>query len=103
MCCSEVDSYNFLDFMKKWTNLVDHGGIIKMNDQFFLFIKYVETLVRKTLTFSFMKTCKGEDIRVLLREKLEETNLINNLWESLTRHVPNKQLTDHLLHEVLSK
>ena len=23
--------------------------------------------------------------------------------ESLTRHVPNKQLTDHLLHEVLSK
>ena len=50
-----------------------------------------------------MKTYKGKDIRELLHEKLEESNMINNLWESLTRHVPNKQLTDHLLHEVLSK
>ena len=77
MCCNEVDSYNFLDFMKKWTNLVDHGGIIKVNDQFFLFIKYVETLVRKTFTFSFMKVF----IYIFIY----------------------KQLTDHLLHEVLSK
>ena len=74
-----------------------------MNDQFFLFIKYVETLVRKTLTFSFMKTYKGEDISELLHENLEESNIINNLWESLTRHVPNKQLTDHFVTEVLSK
>ena len=29
--------------------------------------------------------------------------MINKLWERLTRHVPNKQLTGHLLHEVLSK
>ena len=77
----EVEAYNFLDFVKKWTNLVDRGGPIKMNDQFFLFIKYVETLVRKTLTFSFAKTYKGEDIRALLHEKLEESNTINNLWK----------------------
>ena len=77
----EVEAYNFLDFVKKWTNLVDRGGPIKMNDQFFLFIKYVETLVRKTLTFSFVKTYKGEDIRELLHEKLEESNMINNLWK----------------------
>ena len=99
----EVEAYNFLHFVKKWANLVDRGRLIKVNDQFFFFIKYVETLVRKTLTFLFMKTYKGEDIRELLREKLEETNMINNLWKSLTRHVPNKQLTNHLLHEVLSK
>ena len=99
----EVEAYNVLHFVKKWTNLVDRGGLIEVNDQFFLFIKYVETLVRKTLTFSFMKTYKNEDIRELLHEKLEEINMINDLWENLTRHLPNKQLTDHLLHEVLSK
>ena len=66
-----------------------------MNDQFFLFIKYVETLVRKTLTFT--KIYKAEDIRELLHEQSEESNMINNLWKSLTRHVPNKQLTDHFV------
>ena len=75
----EVEAYNFLHFVKKWTNLIDRDGLIKVNDQFFLFIKYVETPARKTLTFSFMKTYKGEDIRQLLHEKLEESNMINNL------------------------
>ena len=51
-----------------------------------------------------MKTCKGEHIRELLHEKLEESNMVNKqLWENLTRYVPNNQLMDHLLHEVLSK
>ena len=48
----EVEVYNFLHFVKKWTNFIDCGGLIKVNDQFFLFIRYA---VRKTLTFSFMK------------------------------------------------
>ena len=82
--------------MKKWTSLVDLGGL-------FLFIRHVDTLVRKTLTFSFMKTYESKDIRELLHEKLEESNMINKLWEGLTRHVPNKQIIDHLLREVLSK
>ena len=72
------------------------GGLIKVNDQFFLFITYIETLVRKTLTFSFMKTYEGEDICEVLHEKLEGSNMINKLWESLTRYIPNR-------HEVLSK
>ena len=50
-----------------------------------------------------MKTCKGEHIRELLHEKLEESNMVNKLWESLTRYVPNNQLMDHLFHEVFGK
>ena len=99
----EVECHNFLHFVKKWTNLVDRGGLIKVNDQFFIFIRYVETIVRKILTFSFMKTYRGQDIRGLLHEKLEESSMIRKLWEGLTRNMPNKQLADHLLHQVLSK
>ena len=50
-----------------------------------------------------MKTYESKYIRELLHEKLEESNMINKLWEGLTRHVPNKQIIDHLLREVLSK
>ena len=83
----EFEAYNFSYFLKKWRNLVDCGGLIKVNDKFFLFSKYVEMLVRKTLTFSFMKTYKGGDICELLHKKLEESNRMNNLWERLTRYV----------------
>lgn len=79
----EVEVYNFLHFVKKWTNFIDCGGLIKVNDQFFLFIRDVETLVRKTLIFSFTKTYEDEDIFELLQEKLEESSMVNKLWENM--------------------
>ena len=79
----EVEAYGFLHFVKKWTNLIDCGRLIKVNDQFFLFIRYVETLVRKTLIFSFTKTYEDEDIFELLQEKLEESSMVNKLWENM--------------------
>ena len=66
-CAShEVKAYSFSHFVRKWTKLLDLGGLIKVNVQFVLFIRYVETLVRKKLTFLFMKTYKGEHLRKLL-------------------------------------
>lgn len=79
----EVEAYGFLHFVKKWTNLIDRGRLIKVNDQFFLFIRYVETLVRKTLIFSFTKTYEDEDIFELLQEKLEESSMVNKLWKNM--------------------
>lgn len=95
-CARQVEALNLLDFVMKQANLDDFGGLI-------LYIRYVEILVRKILTFSLVKAYKGEDIRDLLHEKLEESIKVNKLRADLTRHVPNKQLTDYLLHEVLRK
>ena len=51
--------------MKKWANLVDDGRLIKVKDQFFLFIRYVETLGTKTLT------TKGHLLHEVLRKWID--------------------------------
>ena len=46
-------------------------------------------MAKKTLTISFKKTYKGQDMCELLHGKLVKSGMESKFWESLTRKIPN--------------
>ena len=94
---------SFLDFTHKWVETINRGGLIEVTDQFFLFIRNIETEVRKYLNLSLLQRYSGEDIREILQQKLEENSLIDNYWESLTRYLPSEDLKKTLKKQIIMK
>ena len=93
----------FLDFTHKWVETINRGGLIEVNDQFFLFIRNIEVEVQKYLNLALLKRYSGEDIREVLQKKLEENSLIEHYWESLTRYMPNDDLKKTLKKQIIMK
>ena len=54
---------SFLDYTRKWTELVNKGGLIKVNNNLFFFIRRKETYVQKILNLELLKNYKGEELR----------------------------------------
>ena len=56
----KINSY--LDFTHQWVELNNRGGLIQVNDDFYLFIRTIENLVRNTLNLNLIRKYKGEDL-----------------------------------------
>ena len=54
---------SFLDYTRKWTELVNKGGLIEVNNYLFIFIRRTETYVQKILNLELLKNYKGEELR----------------------------------------
>ena len=54
---------SFLDYTRKWTELVNKGGLIEVNNNLFFFIRRTETYVQKILNLELLKNYKGEELR----------------------------------------
>ena len=93
----------FLEFTNKWIELVNRGGLIRVSDDMFIFIRRIENIARQTLNIPFLKSYKGEDLRDIINKQLQESSLIANSWESLSRLMPNRKLASLLRSQILSK
>ena len=60
---SNVKALTFLDYTKKWLDVLDRGGLIRVTDDMFLFIRRIENAARTCLNVSFIARYKGEDLR----------------------------------------
>ena len=47
--------WSFLDFSHHWTGFISRGGLIKTNNNYFLFVRRIEEIVRRTLNVHFIK------------------------------------------------
>ena len=54
---------SFLDYTRKWAELVNKGGLIEVNNYLFIFIRRTETYVQKILNLELLKNYKGEELR----------------------------------------
>ena len=54
---------SFLDYTRKWAELVNKGGLIEVNNNFFIFIRRTEIYVQKILNLELLKNYKGEELR----------------------------------------
>ena len=54
---------SFLDYTRKWTELVNKGGLIEVNNYLFIFIRRTETYIQKILNLELLKNYKGEELR----------------------------------------
>ena len=76
----EFSGENFLKFVERWTNLVNRGGLVRINSDLFVFIRRVETVVQKILTLHFLRRYHGEDLRDHLKDKLQNNHFVTLGW-----------------------
>ena len=100
---SEFKSNSFLDFTHKWVEKVNRGGLVRVNDNMFIFVRRIENVVRQVLNIKFMKIYKGEDLRDILQKELEKSSLIDLGWDSLSRLLPNRDLAAVLKRQLICK
>ena len=99
----DVAGKSFLDFARNWTNLRDRGGLVKVNDIMFLFVRRIENIIRHTLNVSFLKKYRGEDLRSQLFEEVMKHSTVASYWDNLTRNLANSKLKEILKQQVVYK
>ena len=70
----EFNKASLYEYTREWVDQVNLGGLIEVNDDFFLFIKLIELECRKTLNINFLITYSGQEIRDQLCSKIKTVN-----------------------------
>ena len=94
---------NFIKFVDRWTNLVNRGGLVRVNEDFYIFIRRVETIVQKILTIDLLKAYHGEDLRYVLLDEITNNNFVILGWQTLTRNLPNETIGNILFKQIIEK
>ena len=92
---------SLFDYTNAWVEKVNRGGLYEVSDQFYLFIRTVELVVRRVLNYNLIVTYAGEDLREVLLSKVLKHENVQNYWSTITRHIDNKNLKDTLLFKIL--
>ena len=92
---------SLFDYTNAWVDKVNRGGLYEVSDQFYLFIRTVELIVRRVLNYNLIVTYAGEDLREVLLSKLLKHEYVQTYWSTITRHIDNKVLKDTLLLKIL--
>ena len=100
---STLGGATFLQFTKKWIELVNRGGLVKVCDELFIFISQIENVMRAVLNLKLIKMYPGEDLREIIQDKLENHPFISKSWEIISRNVANQDLTDIVKKQIIMK
>ena len=98
-----VKQVTFLEYTKTWVDRVNRGGLLLESDDFYMFLRGIENDVRKVLTINFLIAYCGEDVKEVILGKLNANSFIYNLWDTLTKDVYNKHLTENIKLQILEK
>ena len=55
------------------------------------------------MTFQFLCKYRNEDVRDIFKEKLEVNSVVQSSWDSLSRSIPNEQLSKLLFSQIIDK
>ena len=99
----QISGHSFLEFARRWVDTVTRGGLVRVNDDMFIFCRRIENVVRKVFNVNLIKSYKGEDVREFIEEELTKDNLVNLAWETLSRNLANKSLSDILKKQIIVK
>ena len=100
---SSIKCESFLGYTRKWTELVNRGGLIEVNDNLFIFVRRTEICVQKILNVELLKNYKGEDLREIIRKKIMESSIVVSGWECVARNLENQELAKYLMKQVIDK
>ena len=99
----EQESLSLLDYTNEWIEKINRGGLFLVTDNFYRLIIRIEITVRTVLNVQFLLQYAGEDIRIIILDRLKNDSYVTFGWDSLTRDVENKSLCDRLKLIVFNK
>ena len=74
-----------------------------VNENFFLFVRHVESVARTVLNKILMIEYCGKDLRDVLFKKFLKHDLIDKSWCSLTRYIENHSSKDTMKIAIIKK
>ena len=93
----------YLEFSNAWVDRIDRGGLFLVNDDFYVFVKRIEDVVRKVFNKNLINSYQGEDLRDTLMRRFEASPIMDSTWATLTRHVEDKKAKTILKEIILRK
>ena len=91
------------EYSLSWTEKINRGGLMVVNESFYSFIKHIESVARSVLNKSLLITYAGEDLRDVLLKKFLRNQYIDKSWCSLTRNVESDALRNSIKIAILKK
>ena len=85
---------------RKWTELVNRGGLIEVNNNLFIFIRRTETYVQKILNLELLKNNKGDELREIIWKKIMESGIVVSCWKYIAVNPEYQKLAKYLMKQV---
>ena len=103
-----VRALKFLEFVRSWVDIKNRagdggGGLIKIGSEMYLFVRRIENCVRTVLNLHFIRKYRGEDLRDAILKEVKKSTMVDQYWESLSRNIPNKTLSQSLKDQIINK
>ena len=58
------------DFVERWIEITDRGGLVKANEEFYSFVLKTEEVARSFMTVDLLRKNQEENMREILKFKL---------------------------------
>ena len=91
------------EYSLSWTEKINRGGLMVVNEIFFVFIRRVESVARTIINRDLMINYKGEDLRDIILNKFLKSAFIDQSWCAMVRHVDCQELKNILKMAILKK
>ena len=70
--CSEKIAGTLLeDYVERWIEITDRGGLVKANEEFYSFVLKSEEVARSFMTLDLLRKNQNEDMREIFKVKLK--------------------------------
>ena len=89
--------------MERWIEITDRGGLVKANEEFYSFVLKIEEVARSFMTVDLLRKNQKEDMREIFKVKFKTFPEVSAIWVSLSRKMPNRQLSDKLFKQIIEK
>ena len=99
---SEIKADSYLGFVREWQDIVNRGGLVVANEEFFLLIRRIEYCVCTILNVCFSRRYRNEDLRDSIKLCIKSNKLINNALERITENI-KEPLQNYLKDLVIDK
>ena len=76
---------------------------MKANEEFYSFVLKTEEVARSLMTIDLLRKNQKEDMREIFKVKLKTVPEVSVIWVSLSRKMPNRQLSDKLFKRIIEK
>jgi len=98
-----IKASKFEEYAQGWVEIVSRGGLVKVNNDMFIFIRRVESCVKQVLNVKLLKTYRREDLREIINKKIVNNIFVILGWDTVSRNLSNKDLSKIILKQIIDK
>ena len=70
-CSEKIVGTLLEDYVERWIEITDRGGLVKANEEFYSFVLKSEEVARSFMTLNLLRKNQKEDMREIFKVKLK--------------------------------